>query len=41
MLSHYTAAERKAVPLQVSPAADAVESLLADGLERTQSRFNS
>jgi len=41
VLSNYTAAERKAVPLQVSTAADAVESLIDDGLERTQSRFNS
>jgi hypothetical protein len=29
------------VPLQVTTAADAVESLLVDGLERTQARFNS
>jgi peptidyl-tRNA hydrolase, PTH1 family len=41
VLSNYTATERKAVPLQVSTAADAVESLIDDGLERTQSRFNS
>jgi PTH1 family peptidyl-tRNA hydrolase len=41
VLSDYTAAERKLVPLQVTTAADAVESLLADGLERTQGRFNS
>jgi PTH1 family peptidyl-tRNA hydrolase len=41
VLSNYTAAERKAVPLQVSTAADAVESLVTHGLERTQSRFNS
>ena len=41
VLSDYTAAERKVVPLQVSTAADAVESLLADGLEHTQARFNS
>jgi peptidyl-tRNA hydrolase, PTH1 family len=41
VLSNYTAAERKAVPLQVTTAADAVESLVDDGLERTQSRFNS
>jgi len=41
VLSNYSAAERKAVPLQVSTAADAVESLIQDGLERTQSRFNS
>lgn len=41
VLSNFTAAEQKAVPLQVSTAADAVESLIDDGLERTQSRFNS
>jgi peptidyl-tRNA hydrolase, PTH1 family len=41
VLSDYSTAERKAVPLQVVAAADAVESLLADGLERTQARFNS
>jgi peptidyl-tRNA hydrolase, PTH1 family len=41
VLSDYSTAERKAVPLQVTTAADAVESLLADGLERTQARFNS
>jgi peptidyl-tRNA hydrolase, PTH1 family len=41
VLSNYTAAEQKVVPLQVSTAADAVESLIDDGLERTQSRFNS
>jgi peptidyl-tRNA hydrolase, PTH1 family len=41
VLSDYSAAERKAVPLQVSTAADAVESLLEVGLERTQARFNS
>jgi peptidyl-tRNA hydrolase, PTH1 family len=41
VLSNYSATERKAVPLQVTTAADAVESLVAEGLERTQSRFNS
>jgi PTH1 family peptidyl-tRNA hydrolase len=41
VLSDYSAAERKVVPLQVTTAADAVESLVADGLERTQARFNS
>lgn len=41
VLSNYTAAERKDVPLQVTSAADAVESLVADGLERTQGRYNS
>ena len=41
VLSDYSASERKALPLQVITAADAVESLLTDGLERTQGRFNS
>jgi PTH1 family peptidyl-tRNA hydrolase len=33
--------ERPEVPLLAETAADAVESLLADGLERTQGRFNT
>jgi PTH1 family peptidyl-tRNA hydrolase len=41
VLSNYSGSERKALPLQVVTAADAVESLVSDGLERTQSRFNS
>jgi PTH1 family peptidyl-tRNA hydrolase len=41
VLSDYSAAERKVLALQVSTAADAVESLLNDGLERTQSHFNT
>jgi PTH1 family peptidyl-tRNA hydrolase len=41
LLSDYSAAERKVLPFQVDKAADAVESLVADGLERTQSRYNS
>jgi PTH1 family peptidyl-tRNA hydrolase len=41
VLSNYSAAERKDVPLQVVSAADAVESLIREGLERTQARFNS
>jgi PTH1 family peptidyl-tRNA hydrolase len=41
VLSSYTSAERKTLPLQVTTAADAVESLLTDGLERTQARFNT
>ena len=41
VLSDYSAAERKVLPFQVDRAADAVESLLTDGLERTQSLFNS
>jgi PTH1 family peptidyl-tRNA hydrolase len=41
VLSSYTAAERKELPLQVDTAADAVESLVRDGLEATQQRYNS
>ena len=40
VLSGYTAAERKELPLQVDDAADAVESLITDGLEATQQRYN-
>jgi PTH1 family peptidyl-tRNA hydrolase len=41
VLSNYSAAEKKVLPLQVDRAADAVESLLTRGLERTQQDFNS
>ena len=41
VLSNYTSAERKLLPLQLDRAADAVESLLTLGLERTQQEFNS
>jgi PTH1 family peptidyl-tRNA hydrolase len=41
VLSDYSAGERRMLPLQVATAADAVESLLTEGLDRTQSRFNS
>jgi PTH1 family peptidyl-tRNA hydrolase len=41
LLSEYSAKERKEVPLQVVLAADAVETLLTEGLERTQQKFNS
>jgi PTH1 family peptidyl-tRNA hydrolase len=40
VLSDYSASERKVLPFQVDRAADAVESLLADGLEKTQQNFN-
>ncbi len=40
VLSDYSAIERKILPFQVDRAADAVESLLTEGLERTQSTFN-
>jgi len=40
VLSDYTGSERKLLPFQVDKAADAIESLVAYGLERTQSKFN-
>jgi len=41
VLSNYSSTERKELPFQIGDAADAVESLITDGLEKTQSRFNS
>jgi PTH1 family peptidyl-tRNA hydrolase len=41
VLSDYSAAEKKLLPVQIDRAADSVESLLVDGLDKTQSRFNS
>jgi PTH1 family peptidyl-tRNA hydrolase len=41
VLSGYSSTERKDLPFQVDRAADAVETLLTDGLERTQQQFNS
>jgi PTH1 family peptidyl-tRNA hydrolase len=40
VLSDYSAMERKILPFQVDHAADAVESLLTEGLEMTQNQFN-
>jgi PTH1 family peptidyl-tRNA hydrolase len=40
LLSNYSAAERRILPLEVDRAADAVESLVTQGLERTQQQFN-
>lgn len=40
VLSNYTAKEAKMVSFQVDRAADAVESLLVEGLVKTQARFN-
>ncbi len=40
VLSDYSSAERKELPVLVVEAADAVESLVGEGLERTQQRFN-
>lgn len=41
VLSNYSSVERKELPFQVDHAADAVETLVTEGLERTQQRFNS
>ena len=41
VLSNYSGVERKVLPFQVDTAADAVECLITEGLERTQQRFNS
>jgi PTH1 family peptidyl-tRNA hydrolase len=41
VLSSYSASERKLLPLQVDRAADAVESLLTEGLAATQRVFNA
>jgi peptidyl-tRNA hydrolase, PTH1 family len=41
VLSDYSSVERKILPFQVDRAADAVESLVREGLERTQSAYNS
>jgi len=40
VLSNYSATERKELPFQVDRGADVVESLIVDGLERTQQTFN-
>jgi PTH1 family peptidyl-tRNA hydrolase len=41
VLSNYSTTERKELPFEIDTAADAVESLVLEGLEKTQSRFNS
>ncbi|WP_183095310.1 aminoacyl-tRNA hydrolase [Nocardioides stalactiti] len=41
VLSNYSSTERKELPFEVDRAADAVESLVVDGLEKTQQQFNS
>jgi len=41
VLKPWSSTERKDLPLLVDRAADAVESLVSDGLEITQQRFNS
>ncbi len=40
VLKPYSAAERKDLPTYVEEAADAIESLISEGLEATQSAFN-
>ena len=40
VLSDYSSVERKVLGFQVDNAADAVESLVTDGLEKTQNRYN-
>jgi len=40
LLSNFSSGERKELDVNVVEAADAVESLVADGLEKTQQRFN-
>ena len=41
VLKPWSSAERKELPLLVSDAADAVEMLLHEGLERAQNRYNT
>ena len=41
VLSNYSTTERKVLPFQVDTAADAVECLINDGLDKAQQRFNS
>ncbi|CAM3419923.1 aminoacyl-tRNA hydrolase [Nocardioides dubius] len=40
VLSNYSTTERKELPFQIDDAADAVETLISEGLERTQQKFN-
>ncbi|WP_300681147.1 aminoacyl-tRNA hydrolase [Nocardioides sp.] len=41
VLGNYSTAERKVLPFQVDTAADAIECLIDEGLDKAQSRFNS
>ena len=41
VLNEFSATERKDLPFAVDRTADAVESLLTDGLEATQGKYNS
>lgn len=40
VLKDFSATERKELPFHIDRTADAVESLLADGLEQTQQKYN-
>ncbi len=40
VLSNYSAAERKELPFQIDAAADAIASLIENGLEEKQQKFN-
>lgn len=41
LLSNFASRDREDVEIEIARAADAVESLISNGLERTQSSFNS
>jgi PTH1 family peptidyl-tRNA hydrolase len=41
VLSNFSAAERKELPVDIARAADAVEVLIAQGLERAQQDYNT
>jgi peptidyl-tRNA hydrolase, PTH1 family len=41
VLGNYGTAERKVLPFQIGTAADAIECLIDEGLDKAQSRFNS
>ncbi|MFC6152725.1 aminoacyl-tRNA hydrolase [Nocardioides yefusunii] len=41
VLQNYSTVEKKELPMQIVDAADAIECLITEGLEKAQSRFNS
>ncbi|MFI5625378.1 aminoacyl-tRNA hydrolase [Nocardioides sp. NPDC051685] len=41
VLSNFSSTERKVLPFVVDTAADAIETLITEGLEKTQQKFNS
>ncbi|WP_338144310.1 aminoacyl-tRNA hydrolase [Nocardioides turkmenicus] len=41
VLSNFSTTERKVLPFVVDTAADAIETLITEGLEKTQQKFNS